>query len=167
MAGTTTRSPVYLIRLGDGSGGFGPWQRSNPTAESRAENVTFFHGDDFATVREGVAIFTASVVHHSSFTPQIRTESWCFTGGELSRATVDTIDPDVGVEYRHTQYFDRDVDLPTWDYNESLNMRVLNGPVPKPSPAAVLVTHYKTPADLPFYSEYQAASASQPGKSKP
>jgi hypothetical protein len=163
MSGTTTRKPVYLIRIGDGSGGFGPWQRTSPALESRLENEKFFHGDEFATVREGVAILAASVVHHSIVTPRVRTEAWCFIGGKLSRATVDTVDPDTSVEWRRTQYFDHDVDLPTFEVNGAINMNG-TGPVPKPSPDAVAITQYKTPADLPFYSAYQSAPSLSPGK---
>ncbi len=166
MSGVTTRKPVYLVRLGDGSGGFGPWQRTSPALESGIENAKTFHGDDFLTVREGPAIFAATVVHHSSVTPRIRTEAWCFIGGKVSRASVDTVDPDTGFEWRRIQYFDHDVDLPTFEENVAANANG-TGPAPQPSPDVVAVTKYKTPADLPFYSDYEAATANKPSTSKP
>jgi hypothetical protein len=157
-AGTTTRSVAYLIRLADETGAFGPWQPSSPALEEHVEARTDFHGDEFATVREGAAIFTASVAHHSTVTPRTRTDAWCFIGGQLSRATADTIDPDASQEWRHTQYFDRDADVPAHDLIQTVDLTGHDGQGAVPPADAITIARYRTPADLPFYGAYESAT---------
>jgi hypothetical protein len=152
--GTGMRSVGYLARFADATGAFGAWQPSSPALEERAQSGSDFHGD-FLTVREGVARFTATVVHRSGTSPRTQTESWCFIGGQLARATVDAIDPDVSGEWRHTQYFNRDTDAPAYERLQGIDVQHPGAPVPRPSVDSITIAHPRTPADLPFYSAYK------------
>jgi hypothetical protein len=88
-----------------------------------------------------------------------QTKAWCFEGGKLSRATTETIDVANQMEWRHTQYFDTDPDAPAADVIYSTPLAGRPGPAPKPSPAAIAIDRYHTPADLPFYNAYKSAAA--------
>jgi hypothetical protein len=165
--GTGMHNVVYLARFADETGAFGPWQPSNPALEERAQSGSAFHGDDFLTVREGVALFTATVVHRSGTSPRTQTEAWCFVGGQLARATVDAIDPDVSGEWRHTQYFNRDTDKPAYERLQAIDVQHPGAPVPRPSADGITLTRPKTPADLPFYAAYESALGPKLSTPKP
>lgn len=153
--GTGMRIGGYLVRFADSAGAFGPWLPSSPALEEHAQSGSDFHGDDFLTIHEGVALFTATVVHRSGTSPRTQTESWCFIGGQLARATVDAIDPDVSGEWRHTQYFTRDIDAPTYERLQAVSVQHPGAPGPRPSADVITIARPKTPADLPFYSAYK------------
>jgi hypothetical protein len=157
--GVATKTTVRLARLVAADGILGPWLRSTASLEDRAVNASGFAGGDFAIINESVALLTASVTHREAATTATQTKAWCFEGGKLARATTDTIDVTSQMEWRHTQYFDTDPDTPAADVINAGALGGRPGAAPKPSPAAITIDRYHTPAELPFYNAYKSALA--------
>jgi hypothetical protein len=158
--GAASKPAVRLARLDGADGTLGPWLHSNADLEERSIDSPSFHGGDFVIVNEAPALFTASETHRDAATSLTspKTTAWCFEGGKLSRATFELILPDQQLEFRHTQYFDSDLDEPTADLLQSTSIDAKHkGPVPQPSPSSIAIQRYNTPSDLPFYDAYEAA----------
>jgi hypothetical protein len=158
--GTGGKQALRLARLDGADGTPGPWLSSNPDLEERSVNSPAFHGGDFVIVNEATALLTASETHRDATAAQTspKTTAWCFEGGKLSRATCDVILADQQLEYRRTQYFDSDLDVPNEDLLQSVSIDGKHkSPIPRPTMSLLDIEHYHTPSDLPFYEAYESA----------